>query len=464
MLYEKEIKLKKVIGIALGVIIIASAFLIDGGAEANMTVPENDGPYHRVFLPMGPEDGALYYKAGFPGPDLKPSRFLVDAGGNAYFLEYQVPSSDPGSSHSRIQKFSPQGKFLLAFDWGALEQRVLEMGGLPVLSGGFRVSKIVPGTNEQILALAKGLSKADGKLAVFVGVYDASGRLQRVYRLEEQAWLPEPFENVHLDDGGYLWVQQPPHLLVFDPRGVRQYAADWPLGLVDADGHNYVTRTIDPDVSSASETVVFDRAGKKVATLVFPAETGPVQIDGGDARTFLLSWVDESGDERTGRPRARVLRLDKRRWQLTYAGEVFLPKVRVVAGDPFDVPVEDSEREHTVVQGNNLYTLWNSDKQYWLLKIDIEDYLKRYGYLSKFASYLTEDADLNKGTVKELRQLRNEIFARHGRAFSSKDLKEHFEAQPWYKVDPTFTEDRLSSVERELVDRLTELERRNASR
>src|SRR4030067_788613 len=104
----------------------------------------------------------------------------------------------------------------------------------------------------------KGLSKEDGKLAVFVGVYNASGRLQRVYRLEEQAWLPEPFENVHLDDGGYLWVQQPPHLLVFDPRGVRQYAADWPLGLVDADGHNYVTRTIDPDVSSASETGGFD--------------------------------------------------------------------------------------------------------------------------------------------------------------------------------------------------------------
>lgn len=457
--------MKIVIGIALGVIFVASAFLTDGGAGANMTVLENDGPYHRVFLPMGPEDGALYFKVGFPGPDLKPSRFLVDASGNSYFLEYQVPSSDPGSSHSRIQKFSPQGKFLLAFDLQALGQRVLEMGGLPVLSGGFRVSNIVPGTNEQILALVKCLSKADGKLAVFVGVYDASGRLQRVYRLEEQAWLPEPFENVHLDDAGYLWVQQnPPRLLVFDPRGVRQYAADRPLGFVDADGHNYVTRTIDPDVSSASETAVFDRTGKKVAMLDFPRESGQVRIDGGDARTFLLSWVDESGDERTGRPRARVLRLDKRRWQVAYAGEVILPKIQVVEGEPFDVRVEDSEREHTVVQGNNLYTLWNSDKQYWLLKVDIEDYLKRYGYLSKFASYLTEDADRNKKTVEELRQLRNEIFARHGRVFSSKDLKEHFEAQPWYKVDPAYTDDRLFSLERELVDRLTELEHRNASR
>lgn len=452
--------MKIVIGIALGVIFFASAFLVDGGAGANMTVPENDGPYHRVFLPMGPEDGALYYKAGFPGPDLKPGRFLVDASGNSYFLEYQVPSSDLGSSHSRIQKFSPQGKFLLAFDLRALEQRMREIAPCDFIV----VQNLLPSADGRILALAGGFKKAGETVAVVVVGFDANGRLQSSYRLDDRAWTPEPLDAAYLDQAGYLWMQNPPRLLVFDPRGVRQYAADRPLGFVDADGHNYVTRTIDPDVSSASETTVFDRTGKKVAMLAFPRETGQVRIDGGDARTFLLSWVDESGDARTGRPRARVFRLDKRRWQLTYVGEVFLPKIQVVAGDPFDVRVEDSEREHTVVQGNNLYTLWNSDKQYWLLKVDIEDYLKRYGYLSKFASYLTEDADHNKKTVEELRQLRNEIFARHGRAFSSKDLKEHFEAQPWYKVDPTYTDDRLFSLERELVDRLTELERRNASR
>lgn len=452
--------MKIVIGIALGVIFVASAFLIDGGAGANMTVPENDGPYHRVFLPMGSEDGALYFKVGFPGPDIKPSRFLVDANRNSYFLERQVPSSDPGSSHSRIQKFSPQGKFLLAFDLRALEQRMREVAPCDDVV----VQNFFLGANGRFLALARGFKKAGGTVAVVVGVFDANGRLQSSYRLDDRAWTPEPLDAAYLDEAGYLWVQNPPRLLVFDPRGVRQYAADRPLGFVDADGHNYVTRTIDPDVSSASETAILDRTGEKVATLAFPKETGPVRIDGGDARTFLLSWINESGDERTGRPRARVLRLDKRRWQLAYAGEVILPKFRVVEREPFDVPVECTEREHTVVQGNNLYTLWNSDKQYWLLKIDIEDYLNRYGYLSKFVSYLTDVADRNKKTVEELRQLRNEIFARHGRAFSSKDLKEHFEAQPWYKVDPTFTEDRLSSLERELVDRLTELERRNASR
>jgi len=36
------------------------------------------------------------------------------------------------------------------------------------------------------------------------------------------------------------------------------------------------------------------------------------------------------------------------------------------------------------------------------------------------------------------------VFARHGRIFKSKDLREHFAKQPWYKEDPTFTLDRLS--------------------
>ena len=44
---------------------------------------------------------------------------------------------------------------------------------------------------------------------------------------------------------------------------------------------------------------------------------------------------------------------------------------------------------------------------------------------------LTEE-DLAGKTSKELRLMRNEIMARHGYSFKSKDLKEHFEPQLWY--------------------------------
>ncbi len=49
--------------------------------------------------------------------------------------------------------------------------------------------------------------------------------------------------------------------------------------------------------------------------------------------------------------------------------------------------------------------------------------------------------------IEDLRVLRNEIYARHGRVFKDKELQKYFESQPWYKADPEFTDDKLSEVE-----------------
>ena len=48
---------------------------------------------------------------------------------------------------------------------------------------------------------------------------------------------------------------------------------------------------------------------------------------------------------------------------------------------------------------------------------------------------LSED-DLSGKSIRELRLIRNEIFARHGYKFKSEDLIEHFSQQSWY--NPTF--------------------------
>ena len=45
----------------------------------------------------------------------------------------------------------------------------------------------------------------------------------------------------------------------------------------------------------------------------------------------------------------------------------------------------------------------------------------------------------------ELRRVRNEIYARHGRPFQTDDMKAYFAAQPWYKADPAYTDDRLTA-------------------
>lgn len=57
-----------------------------------------------------------------------------------------------------------------------------------------------------------------------------------------------------------------------------------------------------------------------------------------------------------------------------------------------------------------------------------------------------------------LRLLRNEIYARHGRTFSSADLASYFSTQSWYKPDPAFAEATLSKTEKENISTLARVE------
>jgi hypothetical protein len=48
---------------------------------------------------------------------------------------------------------------------------------------------------------------------------------------------------------------------------------------------------------------------------------------------------------------------------------------------------------------------------------------------------------------RDLRLLRNTIYARHGRLFKSKLLQEHFDDMDWYKRDPAFAEKNLTKID-----------------
>lgn len=60
---------------------------------------------------------------------------------------------------------------------------------------------------------------------------------------------------------------------------------------------------------------------------------------------------------------------------------------------------------------------------------------------------------------KQIRYLRNMIYARHGYVFNSQDLREIFENFEWYKPNPKFTEDKLNREEKDYIDRLLRRER-----
>ena len=54
---------------------------------------------------------------------------------------------------------------------------------------------------------------------------------------------------------------------------------------------------------------------------------------------------------------------------------------------------------------------------------------------------------LNDLSRRDLRLLRNTIYARRGRLFRSDLLRAYFEATEWYKADPAYTEGRLTAVD-----------------
>ena len=75
-----------------------------------------------------------------------------------------------------------------------------------------------------------------------------------------------------------------------------------------------------------------------------------------------------------------------------------------------------------------------------------------------------EPAMLEGLFTEDLRRLRNEVYARHGRTFDDPDLRGYFTSFPWYKPDARFKEAWLSTLERMNVDTIRRLEEGAESR
>jgi len=52
---------------------------------------------------------------------------------------------------------------------------------------------------------------------------------------------------------------------------------------------------------------------------------------------------------------------------------------------------------------------------------------------------------------RDLRIVRNMIFARHGRPFKSKILQKYFDRMSWYKIDHNYTDDRLTEIDKKNI-------------
>lgn len=67
--------------------------------------------------------------------------------------------------------------------------------------------------------------------------------------------------------------------------------------------------------------------------------------------------------------------------------------------------------------------------------------------------------DLDDLSPRDLKLLRNTIFARRGRAFETPLVKGHFATITWYAADPKYTDARLTAVDKKNVKLIQSLER-----
>jgi hypothetical protein len=77
------------------------------------------------------------------------------------------------------------------------------------------------------------------------------------------------------------------------------------------------------------------------------------------------------------------------------------------------------------------------------------------------SSRLLTEADLEGLTKDELALARNEIYARHGRKFQNRQMREYFESKSWYEpiYEPSeFPVKLLSDVEQRNITFITEHE------
>lgn len=82
------------------------------------------------------------------------------------------------------------------------------------------------------------------------------------------------------------------------------------------------------------------------------------------------------------------------------------------------------------------------------------------GDMEHFENRLVTEAMLKGLSLHELRLLRNEVYARRGRAFRTEWLSQYFYSQPWYDPREDYTEPALSETEKKNIETIVVYERK----
>jgi len=107
----------------------------------------------------------------------------------------------------------------------------------------------------------------------------------------------------------------------------------------------------------------------------------------------------------------------------------------------------------TAVERKNLETLSTAEKKQRRVAL-------LPGDMELFENRTISEQMLQGLSLHELRLLRNEIYARHGRAFRAEWLQQYFFQQPWYTQDENFKDESVSGTDKLNVETIVKYENR----
>jgi len=136
-------------------------------------------------------------------------------------------------------------------------------------------------------------------------------------------------------------------------------------------------------------------------------------------------------------------RFDETPWLQTYFDERYWYK----AADHYD------PKQLTEIERKNLQAIVGAHKKQRGVALSPGD-------MEFFENKAISEQMLRGLSLHELRLLRNEIYARHGRSFKAGWLQQYFDGQPWYQYDENFKDEELSGFDKQNVELIVSYENR----
>jgi hypothetical protein len=143
--------------------------------------------------------------------------------------------------------------------------------------------------------------------------------------------------------------------------------------------------------------------------------------------------------------RAEVEAIHGKRFSEPWLQQYFDERYWYKASDKYD------PKKLSALEEKNLLTIEAAQKKSRKLALAPGD-------MELFENKLISEQMLHGLSLNELRLLRNEVYARHGRQFSAEWLQQYFWGQPWYQPDASFKDEELSGPDKQNVETIVAYE------